>query len=160
MTYERRPGASPFGTSAAYDRGQRTSGDITCNSTTWANLDNNLDLDLTGAVAGDWVMVGVNFRWNNEAVFAWIDCVTVVGGSPVNSLSGANGASGEGVSGWGSVSASYAMIGGSIAYQLVSGDIEAGGAVKLRFRYRTLTAANKTIRATTDGPLTVWARRG
>ena len=76
-----------------------------------------------------------------------LDAATIVSGSPVNYVSmGAGGASHQGVTGWrGGNDTSVNLESGTLVfYTVVSGDISAG-TVTLRLRYRTTTAANKTL---------------
>lgn len=144
-------GGAPIGSSVVIDvaHKRRTAGDLTLNSTTWADVDNNLDLVLTAAV-GDEVEVSVSGFWGNTGVYAFLDCVSLVGGSPVNSWAsnGTPNASGQGVRGWWGKISSDEPITGSISRTLVSGDISSG-TVTLRLRYRTFTATNRTFLAST-----------
>lgn len=128
---------------------RRTAGDITVNNTSWTDLDNNLDLVLTAAI-GDEVWVSASGFWGNAGVYAFLDCVSIVGGSPVNSWAsnGAPNASGQGVRSWWGKVSSDEPIGGTVARTLVSGDISSG-TVTLRLRYRTFTATNRTFLAST-----------
>lgn len=134
---------------------KRTSGDVTLNGTSWGNVDTGMDLTLT-AVSGDTVEVAVSAWYGNEAVTASLDVVTMVSASPVNSL--ATGAAPDnanfGIAGLriASTSAVVANASACIMYTLQSGDIS-GGAVTLRLRYRTSTAANRTLNATAAVPL-------
>lgn len=136
----------------------RTSGTITVNGTSWANLDTGLDLAITAAT-GDIIQVGISAAWNSEAVNAGLDVVSLVSAAPVNSL--ATGAtpsdSNHGIAGWFGGSGVVATPGSSVMYTLQSGDIS-GGTVTLRLRVRTLTAANKTLNATAPLPLAWWAK--
>jgi hypothetical protein len=69
----------------------------------------------------------------------------------VNYISGgAGGASNRGVLGWYGPGAS-ASVGAAVQYVVQSGDIS-GGNVTLRLRYRTTSAAVKTMNATSDIP--------
>lgn len=142
----------------AFARADRTAGNLTLNSLTWADVDNALDLTLA-AVVGDWIEVSLSGFWNNEAVVARMDAVSVVAGSPVNSWAdqAAPDNTHFGVGGWFGPSGQQGNIGGSIIKQVVSGDLS-GGNVTLRLRYRTSTAANKTLFAAAITPLTFWAR--
>ena len=130
-----------------FARSTRTSGNVTCNSTTWANVDTATDLTLT-ASTGQWLEIGLSSFWTNNAVTGNLTVVTLVGGSPVNDTS--TGAAPDnttaGVGAWRGGTGDFAPIGGSILYQLVSGDLS-GDTVTLRLRYRTQTAANKTLGA-------------
>jgi hypothetical protein len=151
------PGVETSGVLKDYAFANRTSGNVTCNSTTWANVDTGIDLVLAAA-AGDTIEVGTSFKWGNEAVWIFLTASTIVGGSPV-SHAGPASASGEGVSGWGGAgdSSSTQHRGCSVMFTLVSGDISSG-TVTLRLRYRTATAANRTLEANADKPLHWWAK--
>ena len=135
---------------------KRTSGSFTLNSTSWANLDTGLDLTLTAA-SGEIIEVCISARWGSQALIAGLDVVTLVGGSPVNSISGANGAAGYGVQSWSATSGSEQAVGGAILYTLVSGDISSS-TVTLRLRYRTASASNKGLYAESDLPFHWYAK--
>lgn len=134
---------------------KRTAGDITVNGTSWANLDTGMDIVLTAQTA-DVIEVHLNTFYGATAVTVGLDVVTVVGGSPVNSL--ATGAAPDNAnsgiagcsiaSGLGAVSIGAS---GSTMYTLQSGDIS-GGTVTLRVRVRTGTAANRTVSGTVVRP--------
>lgn len=144
--------AALSGTSVVIDfaHARRTAGNLTINGTSWANLDTGLDLVLTAA-AGDEVLISVTGFWGGEAVYAFLDAVSIVSGSPVNSWAsnGAPDASGQGVRSWWGKTGTDWDIGGSISRTLVSGDIS-GGTVTLRLRTRTFSSANKTFLASTS----------
>lgn len=137
----------------------RTAGSLTLNSTTWANLPTigtTWDSVLV-AETGDVVQVGLSALWGTEAVLGCLDVWTIVAAAAVNAISGAGGASGEGVQGWRGASGTAFPIGASPMYTLLSGDISSG-TVTLRIRYRTGTAADKTLFGATNNPLHFWAR--
>lgn len=145
------PAASTTGASAA---ARRTSGSLTPASTSWANLDTGLDL-VIAATAGQWIEVGLSGNWSSEATSGCIGANTVDGG---NSITGtAEASTTEGVQAWRGSNAAVSPIGGSVLYQVVSGDIS-GGNVTIRFRIRCTSAVTKTLFATSDKPLQVWAR--
>ena len=146
------PTVRDFQTSA---HARRTSGNLTLNSTSWANLDTGLDLVLP-AYAGDVVEVGLTARWNNESVFVGLDAVSLVSGSPVVTWSqnAAEGALALGVGGWEGWNG-YGSVGGSVLKLIAATDLTSG-VLTIRFRYRTNTAANKLLYASTD-PLNVFA---
>lgn len=138
---------------------KRTSGDQTLNNTSWTNLDTGTDLTLTAAT-GDWIEVGWGGCCNGGAVNLAFDAATIVGGSPVNYVSGgAGGAANLGVGAWisGSNGGNGTTTGGAVLYQLVSGDIS-GGTVTLRMRYRSGTATNKVLNASTALPWAWYAK--
>jgi hypothetical protein len=134
-------------------RAVRTSGNLTLNSTSWANVDTGLDL-VVPAQAGDVLLVSLSCDWGGgEAVTAALDACTLVSGSPVAYVSGGGGASDYGVQGWiGHSNDPVVGAGGAIQYVVQAGDIS-GGSVTLRLRYRTGSAANKTLMATTAQPI-------
>jgi len=137
----------------------RTAGSLTLNSTSWANVPSVSQLTLTGVAVGDIIEVGLSAVWDVQAVEAVLDVATWVSSAAVNAISGAGGASGQGIVAWRSayVTTNIGVVGGGYLYTLVSGDIS-GGNVVLQLRYRTLTAANKTLYASTDLPLHFYAK--
>lgn len=137
----------------------RTAGNLTLNSTTWANLPTiGTTWDITlAAETGDTVQVGLSALWGSEAVFGFLDVSTIVSAVAVNALSGAGGVGGEGMAGWRGAASTAFPIGASPMYTLLVGDISSG-TVTLRLRYRTFTAAAKTLYAATDDPLHFWAK--
>lgn len=142
------------------DRVLRTSGNITANSTSWTNVDTGMDLTLTAA-SGDIVEVSISTTANSASVNIFLDCVTMVGGSPVNSL-GLNAAAPtsttqDGIGGWLGATGENSSIGSPVCYTLQGGDISTG-TVTLRLRYRTSAATNKTLTASTDRPFHFNAR--
>lgn len=154
------PGSS--GPGIQMDRNDRTAGNLTLNSTSWANVDTGLDIVFAGAVAGDWVEVGIIGVWGTEAVTGHLDVVSMVAGSPAKSW-GSNGnvdPTGAGVRGWTGSNASTtvpATITGTVIKQLEAADIDSGS-VTIRLRYRTGTAASKTLFATAANLLTFFGK--
>lgn len=134
-------------------RRSRTSGNVTLNSTTWADVDTGLDLPISAA-AGNWLAISLSARFLNEAVHCGLDVATIVSAAPVNYVSGSGGggAAYNGLQGWFGPASQYAMAGPTVLYQVQAGDV-AAAAVTLRLRYRTLSAANKTLDADTNNPL-------
>ena len=146
-----------------YAAAKRTSGPITLNSATWANVDTGLDLTLN-ASAGDVVEYAPSMIGPNGAnVFVAFDVATIVSAAVVNvfSTGGAQNNSYYGISAWGwtnsSVISIYQNVSGSAFYTLQAGDISSG-TVTLRLRYKGDTATNRTLYASVDFPLHVWAR--
>jgi hypothetical protein len=140
------------------DKATRTSGSLTLNSTTWANVDTGLDLVLAAQI-DDVIEYGLS-AWVSAANTAYValDVATIVAGSPVNYFATAGGAGGFGVQAWlGAAAADHSKAGSAPPYRVVAGDLDSG-TVTLRLRYRTSAAANKTLSATTDQPLSVWAK--
>lgn len=141
-----------FALARAFKFASRSSGNLTLNSTSFANVDTGLDLVLAAEV-GDVIEVGVSVVMGAEAVIAMFDVYTIVSASPVTGFGGTNG-----VSGWYvSALADNMHVGGSVMSTLVAGDISSG-TVTLRLRYKTGTAANKTLLANTANPLHFWAK--
>ena len=141
-----------------YAKSEYTAGNLTLNSTSWANVSGPADLVLA-ADAGDVVEVSCSGFWNSDNVQAHLDVVTLVSGSPVNSFAtgGSVATSGQGIVAWAGWANVQMSMGGNFFYKLVSGDIS-GGNVTLRLRYRTTSAANKTIVASTDVRFVFFAR--
>lgn len=144
-----------------YARAKRTSGNITGNSTSWVNVDTNLDLVLNASV-GDVIEYAASILVSNVNVVMGFDVVTVVSGNPVNSfvMDGAvptTISDSYGMSGWYCYSGAEQNASGSIFRTLVSGDISSG-IVRLRLRYVTSSAVNRIIFANAVNPLEVWAR--
>jgi hypothetical protein len=135
-----------------------TTGNLTLNSTTWANVGGPADLVLA-ADAGDVVQVNISCAFGNEAVDAYLDVATIVGSTVTNSF-GANGTPSnthQGILSWRGLASIYPSVGAGFWYKLVSGDISSS-TVTLRLRYRTSTATNKVIFCATDYPFSFFAR--
>jgi hypothetical protein len=141
----------------AFKFSQRTAGSLTANSTSWANLDTGLDLTLAVQV-GDVIECGVSFQTENEASTLRLDVGTLVSAAIVNYFGGAvDPGSNYGVSGWTAPGGIAASVSGSVMKTIVAGDISAG-AVTLRLRYRTDSAANKTVHGVAARPFQFWAK--
>lgn len=134
------------------DRAARTSGDVTLNSASVANLDTNLDITLSGVVAGDIVEVWASGAYGSQDVTNQMFCATIVGGSPVNYITSGS-SSAVPVMAWGKELSTedFPPIAGGDEYVLQSGDISSGS-VLLRLRYKTGTAANLTLFANSAAP--------
>lgn len=153
--------AIPGYTAKGIVKKRRTAGNLTLNSTNWANVDTALDIVLTGVTAGDEIAYGASGLLQNENVQVFFDVATIVSSAPLNSLARraavetAPGTSGFAM--WNSVGAQYWRLAGvTPPYTLVSGDIVAG-TVTLRLRYATGVASNKTLFASASNLLDVWA---
>jgi hypothetical protein len=145
------------GTTVQIAKARRTSGDITFNNASWANVDTGLDLVFTGVSAGDDVDYSLNGYASTQAVHLYFDVATIVSGSPVNYLATAGGGSDGGNMGWHAPSGIASPIGGLLAYTVQSGDLSAG-VLTLRLRARGSSATNRTISASTTTPLICSAR--
>lgn len=141
-------------------KARRTSGNLTLNSTAWANVDTGLDLVLNEVQVGDEIVYGISGYVGIEAVAAYFNVATVVAGSPVNSFAERGAAvatPGAVITGWTAPSGVDGFLSGfSPPYTVVSGDL-ADGSITLRLRYATSTATNKTLNASATRPLDVWA---
>lgn len=140
---------------------RRTAGNVSATSTTWADVDTALDRVLAAAV-GDTIEVSVSALWGSEAQTGYLDVVTVVSGSPVNSLAAGGAVEATattvlGVPGWRGPSGVLMPVGGPLRYTVVSGDL-ASGYVTLRLR--CAATGSKTLNATTATPLlfSAWVR--
>lgn len=137
---------------------RRASTDLTLNSTSWANLDTALDLAVP-AVAGDTLVASISGFFGSDPVNAYLDAVTLVAGSPLNSFARAAAVEASpgtlGVSGWIAAASAFSTVGPPIPYTVVAGDV-VSGVVTVRFRYATGAASNRTLRATSSQPLAVF----
>lgn len=137
--------------SGRFQKKVRLAANVIVNGTNWAAVDSaTLDVVL-GSVAnpvkaGDVIEYSVSGQWLSEAVAAYLDAFTVVGGSPVNSLTedAALNNAAFGNQAWTGPSGVVATLGGTIQHTLVSGDISAG-TVTIRLMARTASATNKTF---------------
>jgi hypothetical protein len=140
-----------------YAEAVKSNGSYTLGSTSWANVDTALDLVLDAA-AGDLVMAGLVSRTSNQAVELNLDVVTVVSGSPVNSMglrtSAPTGSTLEGLIYC--TSGVYQAINGGGTMTLGSGDISAG-TVRLRLRYRAAGSSRTLLADSAARPLVFWA---
>lgn len=134
----------------------RNTGNLLLNGTAWADLPTigtTWDAALRASV-GDVLYAEVAGAWNNEAVWAYLDAVTIVAGAPVSSF-GAQGAvvaGGSGVLPWRGPTGLFLGIAGGMRWTLAAGDIASGRAT-VRLRCKTLTAANKTLYAEANNVL-------
>jgi len=145
-----------------YARFKRSAGSLTLNSNgVWVDLPTiGTTGDLTiNASTGDVVEFALCALFSNEAVEGFLDAVTVVGGVVTNSFSldGAPSNAASGILSYRGIGSRFEPLGGSFFRTLAAGDISAG-TVTVRVRYRTGSAANKTLFATTDNPFEYWIR--
>lgn len=131
-----------------YQRALRTAGNLTLNTTAWANTSTALDLTLA-ASSGDVIRVSLNGFWSLNAVNGVLNAVCVASGAGFSTRT-ANTDNGS-VS-WFGQGSRFVDITGPITRTIASADIS-GGNVIVRLRHRTAPAANKTLVATTAGPL-------
>ena len=138
-----------------------TAGNLTHALSSWGDLDNNLDLTIPGtSYVGDLVEVGLSARISNEAVEVYLDVASLDGVPAEVNYWGADGAESgthAGVLAWSGPASAISTVGGSVMREIVSGDLQSG-VLTLRFRVRCASASTKTINATTDIPLHVWAK--
>ncbi len=131
-----------------FEYAHRTAGNVTTNSTTWANVDTGTDLVLS-ASTGDVLHVTLSAgAFGTEAVTLNLTAMSIVAGSPVNDFATATTPSNttNGVSAWRAASGSPANFGGGIMYSVQAGDIS-GGTVTVRLRYRSASATNRVLTA-------------
>ncbi len=136
----------------------RASTSLTLNSTTWANLDTALDLVLK-AKTNDIVEVHINGLYLGEAVSAFIEASAWDGAA----LQGAWGSgelttsTGDGIpSCFATAAVALEVFSGRWMRRVTALDV-AAGLLTIRWRYRTGSAANKTLLATAADPLHVIA---
>lgn len=140
-----------------FDFAERSSGNLTLNSTAWTNLDTGLDLVLD-AVAGDVIEVGGTWRFQGEAVEARLDVASLVAAAPVNYWSnGTATPATNGIIGFGGPASIASTSGGSMMRACVAGDLSLG-TLTLRLRYKTDAATNKTLLAATTERFYWWAK--
>lgn len=149
-----------FGRARSLVKARRTAGDLTLNSTSWANVDTGLDLTLDECQEGDEIVYGVSGLLGATALEVKFDAVTVVSGTPTNSFAkrGAVDASpGAHIAAWYvNDTAKLQHVGGTTPpYTVVAGDL-VSGAITFRLRYATYTATNRTLLASASHPLDVW----
>lgn len=135
-----------------------TGGSYTFSTTTWADLDTSTDISLP-ATAGQLVTVSISGSWANQAVFGFLDVVTVVANTPVRQISSelAETVSSFGIPSCIGAPSVQLPAAATITLVLASTDLE-GGSVLLRLRRRTATAAAKSLSATADAPF-IWSAR-
>lgn len=139
-----------------YLKAQRTAGNITVSTTTWANVDTGIDLVLPAAV--------------NDVIEATVDGVYTLaaGSAPLMDARFVNSSTyfgsavetnvGSGVGAWGGNAVTgVSVIGGAFSRTVVSGDISAGS-VTVRLRVRLSAAVNQTIGAIAATPLVFFLR--
>lgn len=151
--------AAPSGSGVVVAKNRRTAGNLTLNSTSWADV-GLADLTIAAA-AGDELKVELSSSANKgSAVGLVMDVATIVSGSPVNYLSTGGGASDFGNGSWyigGAVAgADQRIAGGPRPYTVQAGDIS-GGNVTLRLRYRLTGAGTYTMFANATLPTDFWA---
>lgn len=117
-----------------------------------------------GADVGDVIEYGVNFAISGHATnYAYFDVVTAVSGAPVNSFASEGAAptattSNSGLMGWFITATPDTIpVSGAVRYTVTAGDLDAAGAVTLRFRYATLNTSGRTLYASASFPLKVYA---
>ena len=128
---------------------QRYSGasDLTLNSTSWATVPSLTDVSV-GASVGDVLMYSVSMQVGNEAVGVDFDVVTIVSAAVVNSFTTGSSTipTSGGIPSWYCGVSALGYPGAPIYYTVVAGDISSG-TVTCRLRYKTTSAANKSIYA-------------
>jgi hypothetical protein len=143
-----------------FDHKRRTAGNITTGSTNWADVDTGIDIVLN-ADTDDVIEVGLSALIGTEAFDIYLDAVTVVSGSPVNSVGAAGAVSTApppyGVSGWYGWSGEEGAVGCSVLYTVVAGDLSSG-TVTFRLRYATQSGSSRTLYAQTNNPLAWYAK--
>lgn len=147
--------AASSGTSVSVVAATRSSGNITINGTSWANVDTGLDL-VIAAVATDWLAVSISGRLAAGAAntHTYFDIATIVSAAPVNYF-GAGGVSDEGLNGLRVQDAQDSPLTGTFLYQVQAGDVS-GGNVTLRLRTAQGVAGNRVFVAGSPNPFKWW----
>lgn len=150
------------GSSVVHDFFTRTAGNLTLNSTVWADLPTiGTTWDITlAAAAGDTIECSLTAVCDSAAVNTFFDVVSIVGGSVTNSFStgAAPNNSNDGVGAWYMRNGVSQKSAGSFMYALQAGDVS-GGNVVLRLRYREDSATNRNLHATALFPLQFTAKK-
>jgi hypothetical protein len=151
-----------FQMARSYKYKNRTSGDITLNSGTWADVDTGLDVTLAAQV-GDVIEVGGSWLVAGSTTTAvFFDAVSIVSAAPVNSwgIDGAVGTSVEGIQAWRCDSNSIGLnqkASGGMMRVLLAGDI-ASGFVTVRLRYKQGTAGAQAMYNNANRAVQFWAK--
>jgi hypothetical protein len=120
-------------------------------STSWVNLDTNLDITLPAA-ANDYIQVGIDGVWDNGSPIAHVNVSCVASGTHFAPAGGSD-AGFCGASGFGGDFRPFNIV---YSRQLVAGDIS-GGNVQVRLRGRIESAGSRALLATSTDPLTFFA---
>lgn len=137
---------------------RRTSGDVTLNhASTFAAVDTGLDLVLAGARVGDWLEVSLSSYIGNQAVTVVFDVATIVSGSVVSTASlGSSSSASDGLMTFYCPNAAAGPVSGlAVIGPLVAGDIAADGTVTARLLYKSGSATNRTLSASSTDPLAI-----
>lgn len=119
-------------------------GNITLNSTSWANVHASaLDLSVYAEV-GDILEYSIGALYANEAVQGALDIYNTTSGYYWSSGTSTPRTYGP-ASSWVLLSSQYGVAGGSVLYTVQSADLDVNGILNCRLRYRTDTATNKTL---------------
>jgi len=127
-------------------------------STTWADLDTDTDLTLTGVTAGDVIQVGLSFAMSDSDPITFFDVVSLVSGSPQRSW-GVDGAPADSQWGIAGLASSANNLGrAAVATRAcIAGDLSAGS-LTLRVRTRLNSAGTSTLHQGGNVPFHFWAR--
>lgn len=157
----------------AYPRFQRArtmkkkrldTGDVTLSGDVWSAVDTGLDLVLDAVQPGDELVFGLSAQFDSEAVAAYLNVVTVVGGLPYRGFAEADLVKPFAPAGFVGLPGFYAPASTVVGlcletppYTVVSGDVS-NGQVSLRLVYALATSGtDRTLSASTDRPVDVWA---
>lgn len=130
----------------------RSSGDLTVSSTSFTAVDTALD-HVIEAQAGDVLEIGLQALWGGQAFYGRLRAVTVVG-STVTSQTFGDGTTGNAA--WLGTNTGFVGVGGSLMYQVVSGDVS-NGTVKVRLEVR-VDSGTKTLASSTASPVHFWVK--
>lgn len=160
MSASQLPHAAQSGSSVVVAKARRTAGNLTLNSTTWADVDTGIDLTIA-AVAGDELEIGLSMgvRPSGAGISLALDVATIVSAAPVNYFATAGGATEVGAGAWYREAPTVndaSVPGGPRSYTVQAGDIS-GGNVVLRLRYK-VNSGSWTGYATANLPLDFWVK--
>lgn len=146
-----------FQRARAFRTARSTAGDITLNSTAWANVDTALDMTIEAQV-GDVLMYTPSALTGAQTVDTYFDVVTLVSSAPLNSFAKAGAVEASpGTMGWQAwfcLPTALMTLSGPAWYTVVAGDI-VSGQVTTRLRYATFSATNRTLYRNANNPLAV-----
>lgn len=139
----------------------RTSGNFPLgNVATWTQIDPDengthdarpMDLVIPDVDPGEWVTLDVSILFDNGAGSVKVDAATIVAGTIVNRVSGANG----GVPAWSAWPGDWRHAGGSWSYQVKANDIEDN---YVRFRIVYTCDGTRSVYAGEPWPLSFEGR--
>lgn len=103
-----------------------------------------LDIVIPNAVAGKWIVGGINVLITSSTVAAAMDFFTIVAGVPIHKFGDPTSLTGAAPGSWQPEANKTLAIMGSVPYQIQADDIESGS-VRIRMRSRQTSGAARII---------------